>query len=318
MINPEDEIIIDSRTSCTKDEAAAKLLGWMQGTIRKKYIKVTEHGIPEDQLAHLHSLDVSLSDQLVELREPVRQLLSKATKGSKEFSKMNEAVKDIDEVIKKAMSYLLDIDDELDKGENSALKIDHEATNKTGVIHIKLRSLDKWARLKYGIRILDNLASNSTTANSSDQESSSLVKWLRTFYYISDSDEAVFNSVIANSLRQASSGKADSGQALQQNDHDKLLHAPAVVETDMGDNQAQDKQEQVKPKRQFAQKDAILAEIKRLGHDPKRLPKRAPGKKGVKAAVLDSLGENELFTGKTTFKKAWDQLLHENEIIYVE
>lgn len=216
MINPEDEIIVDSRSSCTKDEAAAKLLGWMQGTIRKKYIKVTEHGIPADQLAHLHSLDGSLSDQLVALREPARRLLSKAAKGSKEFSKMNEAVKDIDEVIKKAMSYLLDIDDELDKGENSALKIDHEATNKTGVIHIKLRSLDKWARLKYGIRILENSASNSVTAKPSDHPTSSLVKWLRTIYYMDESAEAGFKTAYDIALRHPSSGKAASGQALLQ------------------------------------------------------------------------------------------------------
>ena len=36
-----DEIVIDLRTTCSKDEAAAKLLGWLRGPIYPKYIQVT-------------------------------------------------------------------------------------------------------------------------------------------------------------------------------------------------------------------------------------------------------------------------------------
>ena len=35
MINPEDEVIDDLRTSCTRDEAVIKMFGWMQGPIHK-------------------------------------------------------------------------------------------------------------------------------------------------------------------------------------------------------------------------------------------------------------------------------------------
>lgn len=36
-----DEIVIDLRTTCSKDEAAAKLLGWLRGPIYSKYIQIT-------------------------------------------------------------------------------------------------------------------------------------------------------------------------------------------------------------------------------------------------------------------------------------
>lgn len=203
MISPLDQTIADLRTSCTKDEAVAKLIGWMQGPIRARYIDITEHGIPAEQLVHLHSLDGSLQDILNEQREAASNKLhkiSEAIYGSEKiavpgqvsaphivgpkpaiplvtdysiksddpeqiealtqtrFTELKAAlqdVKDYDELIKRAVFYFLDIDDELDKGELSELKIDQESTNQTGTIHLRLRSVNKWAQKNYGISILD-------------------------------------------------------------------------------------------------------------------------------------------------------------------
>jgi hypothetical protein len=51
MINVEEESFFDPRSSCTQEEAAAKLLGWMRGPIHPKdYVSSIENGIAGDQL----------------------------------------------------------------------------------------------------------------------------------------------------------------------------------------------------------------------------------------------------------------------------
>lgn len=58
------------------------------------------------------------------------------------------------------------------------------------------------------------------------------------------------------------------------------------------------------------QEQEILRVIRGLGHDPKALPDRVPGKGGVKAEVRRQLN----WTGTTTFDKAWDRLRASGEI----
>ncbi|MDO9273348.1 MAG: hypothetical protein Q7T94_10065 [Rugosibacter sp.] len=167
MINPEDEILVDIRTSCTKDEAVAKLLGWMQGHIRQKYVRVTLHGVSEDQLPYLHSLDRPLQEQLLELREAARHQLIEAAESDATFMEMQakeNAVIKADDQINQAATYLLDIDDEIRRGEESELIIDRQATESTGSAHITIRSLDKWAREKYGKQILGSSSSGMSSA----------------------------------------------------------------------------------------------------------------------------------------------------------
>lgn len=158
MINPEDEILIDLRTSCTKDEAAAKMLGWMQGNIHSKYIKVTEDGISGDQLPFLQSLEGSLQDQLQELHEAARNALLDAAEANLSDEIIQERVAAItrcNALTQNAGAYLAAIEDELAKGEASGLRIDRQATDETGEIHITIKSLDDWANTKYGISIID-------------------------------------------------------------------------------------------------------------------------------------------------------------------
>lgn len=56
------------------------------------------------------------------------------------------------------------------------------------------------------------------------------------------------------------------------------------------------------------QEDAILDEIKRMGFDPKCLPKDEHGKPGIKADVKHVLKGNILFSGKTSYAKTWERL----------
>lgn len=64
-----------------------------------------------------------------------------------------------------------------------------------------------------------------------------------------------------------------------------------------------------KPRRKMLdQVDAIKAEIRKLGHDPKNLPINNSGKEGIKAHVRTALEGCPLFEATTSFKKAWEQV----------
>ena len=176
MINAEDEVYVDLSTSCTKDEAVAKMLGWMQGQKRLKYIQVSEHGIPADQLPYLHTLEAPLNEYLMALREAARhELLDAVEAGAADevIYEKDDAVAKCDALISKAMSYFLDIGEELDKGELSELKIDRSKFESSDEVHITLKSLDRWARKNYGIPILDDMV-NSGSNPLNDKKASSV------------------------------------------------------------------------------------------------------------------------------------------------
>jgi hypothetical protein len=68
--------------------------------------------------------------------------------------------------------------------------------------------------------------------------------------------------------------------------------------------------------RQRAQDAAVLLQIKALGHDPQRLPKNQPGKRGVKADVRAALHNNPLLKDGTKFSKCWERLTEFNDLKY--
>ncbi len=156
MFNAEDELIIKLEASCTKEEAVAKMLGWLQGPIRKRVIQVTEYGISADQTPHLLQLESSLEEHLLELRNAARTLFIKALEEDEPFAVIEEkenAVIECDNLIKWAAIYLEDITEELAKGEDTSLKIDQEATKKSDTTYITLKSLKGWALNEYDIAI---------------------------------------------------------------------------------------------------------------------------------------------------------------------
>jgi hypothetical protein len=68
----------------------------------------------------------------------------------------------------------------------------------------------------------------------------------------------------------------------------------------------------------FAQETAILKTIEELELDPKKLPRNLPGKSGVKALVRQKLKHNRMFTGPNVFKKAWERLAKNGDIIIID
>ena len=166
MITAADEISIDFSTSCTRDEAVAKLLGWMRGPIRRKYINVTIDGIPEEQLPYLNKLDEPVADQLLEQRQSAQRRLASAfenDEGEDILTELEGKVEHWDREIHRAAKYFRDIDDELAKGDQSELRIDQESTIKTGVTHVAISALEQWAKKRDAI-VMDT--SSFTITNS--------------------------------------------------------------------------------------------------------------------------------------------------------
>lgn len=64
-----------------------------------------------------------------------------------------------------------------------------------------------------------------------------------------------------------------------------------------------------------AQDLAILTCLKDAGYDPKALPKNNPGKPGVKAETYATIGRKGMWAGRTVFKKAWERLTANGDII---
>lgn len=167
--NP-DEKVIDLTTSCSREDAAAKLLGWLRGPMFYKYIEVTSAGITVDQLKHISSLEYTsggtLASQLTEFRQAALIDFYNATDGADQDEK-SDIVVFWNNQIHQAAEYLRDIDDELDKEDDSTLKIDKRETERLGKLQIRLSSLDLWSKDKYKFSIFDDYKSevekNGTT-----------------------------------------------------------------------------------------------------------------------------------------------------------
>lgn len=68
--------------------------------------------------------------------------------------------------------------------------------------------------------------------------------------------------------------------------------------------------------KQIAQEEAIVSVIEELGYDCTALPKRIPGKAGVKAAVRARLEKS--MPSNSAFDKAWERLRRNQEIKEVD
>lgn len=158
---------IDTSISCTKEQAVMKLLGWSQGIHTKKEFRLPAEGLWLDQLPFLSRHILNLGDQLKELHE--RALLEyqhafPPEAGTVEFdlekhfgapgvmeklTEKQEALEDVQALIHRAREYAMDIQEEIGKGKDSQLLTDTEAAQTNGVLHITLRSLEKWQKVFY-------------------------------------------------------------------------------------------------------------------------------------------------------------------------
>ncbi len=168
MVDTTKQAVVDMRTSCTKDEAVAQLLGIRKGPLFEQEIPLNEYGhLERNAIAQLHKFEEPLSVILSELRETAFNRFIEAIEKELPYEELKEfevAISGCDNQIKLAHATLLKIDEELDKGESSILKIDQQASQDTGKLHIKLYSLENW------------IAEKELQASPDDQELSPTLK----------------------------------------------------------------------------------------------------------------------------------------------
>ena len=180
MINMTDEIYIERKTSCTRGEAAAKLMGWLRGSIRNNTLHLDKNGsISLDQLTFAHSLDGSPLDYLEGLLKVAQRELYEVAEidGGVYIHEKAEAVEHITDLIDKIGDFLSKIDCEIAKGELSELIFDRQATAKFGVDYIMLDSLDQWSRKRLNICILPTFSLTEKTPEPRAQPSALEKPW---------------------------------------------------------------------------------------------------------------------------------------------
>jgi hypothetical protein len=154
IMNPETDVIINIQTSCTRDEAVAKLLGWSRGRYFPQSVQVTEHGIDKVDLERVAQFEGSVQEQLAAIYEKARSEFidaAEAGESHETLSILEGKVYECRALVDKAAEYFLDLDDELSSPE--MLRIDRMRTEREGQTYVTLRSLAEWSQQKYGIDI---------------------------------------------------------------------------------------------------------------------------------------------------------------------
>lgn len=139
-------ILIDQRTSCTRDEAAAILLG--RRTFDPIYQDLNYDADPEEvHQEFMDWLNLSIFSDLIDERESIQIELDDALEeeDKKKIDAAKFRIMQCDTTIRKAKQALCDIDDELAKGSDSQLRLDKVATEKFNKPCITLSSLKAWA-----------------------------------------------------------------------------------------------------------------------------------------------------------------------------
>ena len=101
--------------------------------------------------------------------------------------------------------------------------------------------------------------------------------------------------------------------------HGELLAPVAKVGADV--DAGTEKLTEAAPKKRVLvlplQQESVISVIRKLGHDPLRLPDREKGKRGVRAEVTDYLLKNErsLFQSQRMVRRAWDELRKSKQIL---
>ncbi|PKO42910.1 MAG: hypothetical protein CVU29_11310 [Betaproteobacteria bacterium HGW-Betaproteobacteria-22] len=177
MIYHDEVTVIDLRESYSIDESVAKMLGWMHGPVRLQTVTQDQYGPIPEHLPHLFSLLYPLETHLQLLLDRAKHEYDEAlheNEIAKLYAEDNSAI-DADSVLasalatvnekydqishwnkltEKALNYKFMIKEELDKNGLSELKIDQSITDESGSVHIKLKSLNDWAK-QFGVTIID-------------------------------------------------------------------------------------------------------------------------------------------------------------------
>ena len=221
------------RTSITVDEAVAILLGHAS-----RPIEIEPRDEDEEAEANCPVFSLDILDDECDVLEGEYELAKFEKRPTHVIAEKLAALKRQVEIIDQAYDHLCAINDEVNRGERSMLRVDVALSN-PAFTYITLHSFNEW------------LKSNSA---------------------------------------ERRAGQAESKQA----------------ESKQAPNEGEKKQ--VPRRRQLDQEEAILAAIRKQGHDPMALPNFVSGKDGVRADSREALRASPLFKGSTVFDKAWERL----------
>lgn len=132
MANSTHPVTRSAKASYTLDDAIAHLLGLLKRGLVKSEIKVTLSGVAQEDLREISTLPSTLNEHLIAL---MNAALSEGN---------TEEVARIDQLLNDADIYMQYLTDEIAKGPGSAIRIDQDATQETGVRHYTLKSIDDW------------------------------------------------------------------------------------------------------------------------------------------------------------------------------
>lgn len=177
MIYHDEPTIFDLRKSYSIDESVAKMLGWMQGKTRVQTAIQDKYGPIPRHLPHLYALQHPIEKHLQLLLDRAKNVYKEALQDM-EIAKLyieennpvdatsvmiasNSIIKETynevthwESVAEKALNYKSMIQEELENNESTKLEIDQITTDKLGIVHIKLNSLNEWAK-QFGVCIID-------------------------------------------------------------------------------------------------------------------------------------------------------------------
>ena len=154
----------DFRTSCSLEEAVDYLMGRTQNTVLRKNL------IPDDAHPDEIELYVFSWQTILPLEREAAETAYENAKVENENEEIINAklanLQHCDTQINKAHQYLCEINDELNKGKDSELRIDQFSTTNPKHPQITISSLASWAKEKYGLSIFKpETDKNATTDN---------------------------------------------------------------------------------------------------------------------------------------------------------
>ena len=202
MIHHDEPTIFDLRKSYSIDESVAKMLGWMQGKTRVQTAIQDKYGPIPRHLPHLYALQQPIEKHLQLLLDRAKNVYKEALQDM-EIAKLyiqennpvdatsvmiasNSIIKETynevthwESVAEKALNYKSMIQEELEKDESPKLEVDQLTTDKLGIVHIKLNSLNEWAK-QFGINLIDEPKGNvSPTQKFQGQSEQSINKQVK-------------------------------------------------------------------------------------------------------------------------------------------
>lgn len=217
MIKLDDEIILNFDESCTKEEAVGKMLGWMRGHKRLKFVKDNKYGtgVEEQFLPYITHLKFPLDKQLTAIRQVVWNELmdivdaadaEKKIGNDEEYHNLenkfcvkHDQLDKCDEDAENSVQWLLAINNEIKKGKDSLINIDLVKTEELGELHFTIESLDIWARKQLGVSVKDRPEDDIPKLSATDLKVKNLHE-LKDFISIKNSENDGYKRNTAFSL----------------------------------------------------------------------------------------------------------------------